>query len=368
MYTPFDLARLIGFLSIAVCSMTYGQTTKDRPYATIVMVRSGNYIGSSCTTTIRLPNQRAFDLSLKSVVRYTIYSQGDIAITAMTDCPASSASPAASRSRQVSINIEHGKVYYIDGSVGRFELSDSLDLAKQLGKIMNVMVQAESLELPIDRASLVDPKKKANAGQCTCFLISKEGFLVTNAHCVEGASKFTVLVNKNGMTRSSKVELVATDPSNDLALLRFVERDTTLGSPQFAFRTSGVEQTERIYALGFPYAEEMGHEIKITEGIISAKSGPNGDISKYQISAALNPGNSGGPLIDENGNLLGVLYAKSTIAESAGYAIKASYLRAFLDNVEGYNGEELTNQLKDLSMSERVKALSEGIWILKVDQ
>ena len=128
---------------------------------------------------------------------------------------------------------------------------------------------------------------------------------------------------------------------------------------------SGVEQAEKVYALGFPSADAMGADLKITDGIISSKSGVQGDISKYQISAAVNPGNSGGPLIDENGSLIGVIYAKSTIAESAGYAIKAGYVDLFLKNADGFVFPTYTNALQGKSLPEKVATLKNFIFIVE---
>ncbi|MBK7970526.1 MAG: trypsin-like peptidase domain-containing protein [Bacteroidetes bacterium] len=84
---------------------------------------------------------------------------------------------------------------------------------------------------------------------------------------------------------------------------------------------------------GLPVTGYHGDEVKLTNGIISAKSGFHGDITSYQISAAVQPGNSGGPLFDENGNLVDILSAKHSEAENASYAVKISYLINLLQNL-----------------------------------
>lgn len=221
--------------------------------------------------------------------------------------------------------------------------------------------------MPINRESINDITKKEGKGQGTCFLISSEGYFITNFHCIENAKEITVKGIDGDFTTKYGATVIASDPSNDLALVKITSKNVQFETPPFAIRSNGVLQAERIYALGFPKADAMGEELKITEGIISAKSGVQGDISKFQISAAVNPGNSGGPLIDEEGNLIGIIYAKSSIAESAGYAIKASYLEVFLNNVEEFSFPVLTNLLKDMSLPQKVEALKKHIFILETN-
>ena len=91
-----------------------------------------------------------------------------------------------------------------------------------------------------------------------------------------------------------------------------------------------------VFALGYPMADVMGDEVKFTDGKISSRSGIQGDIRVYQISVPIQPGNSGGPLFDMNGNIVGITssglnrdYFKS---ENVNYAIKASYLKTLMES------------------------------------
>ena len=90
-----------------------------------------------------------------------------------------------------------------------------------------------------------------------------------------------------------------------------------------------------VFAMGYPMADVMGSEVKFTDGKISSKSGIGGDVRVYQISVPIQPGNSGGPLFDMDGNVVGITssglnrdYFKS---ENVNYAIKASYLKNLME-------------------------------------
>ena len=75
----------------------------------------------------------------------------------------------------------------------------------------------------------------------------------------------------------------------------------------------------------------QSNEVKLTNGIVSSKSGYRGDVSTYQISAPVQPGNSGGPLFDSKGNVVGIVNAGVPGAENVGYAIKTSYLKNLVE-------------------------------------
>ena len=111
----------------------------------------------------------------------------------------------------------------------------------------------------------------------------------------------------------------------------------------------------------------MGDEIKLTNGIISSKSGFQGDVTAYQISAPVQPGNSGGPLFDEKGNLIGVINAKHLGAENASYAIKSSYLINLINLMPSVPVLQTVSTINSSTLSEQVKYLKKIIYIIETN-
>ncbi len=350
---------LVSSLVFIIVPILKAQDNTDKPHAIIHFVRNSSFFGAACRSEVSMHNQDNFILSLGSAINYTVYSEGEIEITLNLFCPSTRDMPAQSRAYQVVLNVSNGKEYYVlfDGKIKEVQQSE---VQKLIDKSKNTMKREEDMDHPIKKAV----KKAGGKAQGTCFLISANGYLVTNNHCVQDAKELTVTGIDGDFVTKYAAAVVATDPSNDLALIKITNKNLKFDAPPYSIRSSGVAQGDKIYALGFPMADDMGKEVKITDGIISAKSGAQGDISKFQISAAVNFGNSGGPLIDEEGNVVGVIYAKSSIAESAGYAVKSSYLETFLKNVEGFDYPTLVNTLKDKPFSQKVAELKKIIFIV----
>jgi S1-C subfamily serine protease len=284
-----------------------------------------------------------------------LYSQGRLSVTVLF----------AHDKQNSSIEVKGNKDYYMIEQFGYNQGLKEIDEKKWQpyhNRAKNNVDVEEDVKKPWGK---IAESKTLWETQSTCFVISPMGYLITNYHCVEKAKELTVQGIDGDFTTKYSATVVATDPSNDLALIKVSNKNIKFETPPFAIRSSGVAQGEKVYALGFPIADAMGKEIKLTEGIISAKSGAQGDISKFQISAAVNHGNSGGPLIDEQGNLIGVIYAKSTVAEAAGYAIKASYLEAFLKNIDGFEFPNLANTMKEKLLIEKISVLKGYIFILE---
>ena len=139
---------------------------------------------------------------------------------------------------------------------------------------------------------------------------------MTNYHVIDGAKSITVNgINGNFNTLYHAV-VVGADKVNDLALLKISDSSfTNFGSIPYSISATTSEVGEDIYVLGYPLTATMGDEIKLTTGVISSKSGFQGDVALYQVSAPIQPGNSGGPLFDKKGNVIGVVSAKHTGAE-----------------------------------------------------
>jgi putative serine protease PepD len=184
------------------------------------------------------------------------------------------------------------------------------------------------------------PSQGGQTDQGAGIVLTKDGLIVTNDHVVNGASSITVsLDGSNGATRSAQV--VATDPSNDLALIKIKPSGVTR-HPLALGDSSGVQVGDATYAIGDPF----GLDQTLTTGVVSALQrqirAPNGATISHviQTDAALNPGNSGGPLLDAAGRVIGI---NSQIASSGaalggqgtntgiGFSVPSNTVRAFVD-------------------------------------
>ncbi len=185
----------------------------------------------------------------------------------------------------------------------------------------------------------------------------KNGYIVTNYHVIEGANSITVQGVKGNFDNSYNVTVVGTDKNNDLALLKISDASFTgFGAIPYSISSTTSEVGEEIFVLGYPLTSTMGDEIKLTTGIISSKTGFHGDVSLYQISAPIQPGNSGGPLFDKKGNIIGVVSAKHAGAENVGYAIKSMYLRNLIESSVNSTIIPTSNSVSTLPLTGKVKS------------
>ncbi len=202
----------------------------------------------------------------------------------------------------------------------------------------------------------------------TGFAISPNGYIVTNQHVVEGASKISVRGVKGNFSRVYNAKVIVEDKNNDLAIIKIDDPDfTSLGIPPYKINNNLVDVGNSVYALGYPLRATMGDEVKLTNGIISSKTGFQGDITTYQITVPVQPGNSGGPLFDSNGNVIGIINAKHIGAENASYAIKTSYLMNLIQVMNTTPSLPQSNTISSKSLSEQVKFIKEFVYIIETE-
>ncbi len=179
------------------------------------------------------------------------------------------------------------------------------------------------------------------------FAVSSDGYLITNNHVIEGCQE--VAVYEGG--RVVPVTVVTYDLQNDLALLK---GDFT-PKAVFALSDDRPELLQDVYVAGYPFGNEISSSIKVTKGIISSLTGIGNNFSNIQIDAALQVGNSGGPILDEMGNVVGVAVSKldakymydnfGTIPENTNFGIKASVVRSVLDSNGVSSQSPSTNEI-----------------------
>lgn len=210
-------------------------------------------------------------------------------------------------------------------------------------------------------ASIAAPSQWSGTG----FALN-DGYIATNFHVVDGAKSISVLGVKGIYNIEFRADVIATDKVNDIAIIRINDsRFSGFGKIPYRVKTNTSEVGENIFVLGYPLTTTMGDEIKLTTGVISSKTGFQGDVSLYQISAPIQPGNSGGPLFDGNGNLVGIVNAKHQGAENVGYAIKTSYLKNLIESVTSQNLLPTNNTISGQALTEKVKSIKNFVFMIK---
>ena len=191
------------------------------------------------------------------------------------------------------------------------------------------------------------------------------GYIVTNYHVIENANKIIVRGVDGSLSKEYSAEVIAQDKTNDLALIRI--NDPTYSFEEtvpYAIDYQMVDVGETVWVLGYPLTQILGNEIKLTNGIISSKSGYQGDVSSYQISAPVQPGNSGGPLFDSHGNIVGIVNAGIPGADNVGYAIKTSYLMNLIESYSLTSILPSKNNISSLSLKDQVKIVRDYVYLL----
>ena len=199
----------------------------------------------------------------------------------------------------------------------------------------------------------------------TGFAIA-DGFIATNYHVTSGAKTIRIKGINGDMSESYKGFMVASDKEHDISIIKVVDKDFEgFGTIPYNIGKVTVDVGDDVFVLGYPMTATMGEEIKLTDGKISAASGYKGDESMYQISAAVQPGNSGGPVFNSDGTIIGIVCAKHADAENANYAIKVSYLYSLV--AASNLGFDIAgkNQIHGHKLNKMVKEIKNYVYIIE---
>jgi S1-C subfamily serine protease len=177
---------------------------------------------------------------------------------------------------------------------------------------------------------------RTEAGVGAGFIVTADGFVVTNLHVISGATRFEVhslTGGKNPRRAMAAGTPYAADPANDLALLKIAAADplesASLGTDE------RVRAGDRVVAIGNPGIGGVVLERTVTTGIISSLERRMENRVYLQTSAAVNPGNSGGPLFSMSGKVIGVVTAKAREGESIGFAVPVAWVARLLAERDG---------------------------------
>jgi S1-C subfamily serine protease len=289
---------------------------------------------------------------------------------------------------QIKYCIENG-VAKIEGNVQKpgEEEEISFTLLSKTGGIVNALGAvnvAETLNPGVHNRHPIqsDPKIKlpnelpgnnnnSFTGNGTGFFINENGYIVTNYHVVKGASLIHAEYIVNNIKRIHSAQVILQDENNDLAILKINDPKFQPTPPiPFVFSSKSMDAGIEVFTIGYPFADVMGFAPKFSSGYISSLSGINDDSRFYQISVPLQPGNSGGPLFDNKGNLVGItsgaLNKELFNSENVNYAIKTILLKELINKLP--NKINLPNDISiyNLTNENRIKRIQQFVPIIRV--
>lgn len=200
----------------------------------------------------------------------------------------------------------------------------------------------------------------SDAYEGTGFLISSDGYAATSYHVVREADSIYLENEKFGRI---KAMLVYSDAASDIAILKIVDKKFQFQIP-FAIAKTDASIGEDVYTLGFPK-----DDIVFGEGSVSSSTGFKGDMQMYQIAVPVNPGNSGGPLINDRGELVGIISGTQTETSGTAFAVKSFALTELIEN-SNQDSLKITlskvNRLKKLSKVDQVKKMKDVVFMVRV--
>ena len=209
----------------------------------------------------------------------------------------------------------------------------------------------------------LEDDKVYSAASGSGFAVTSDGYVITNYHVIEGCTD--VKIHDKG--KSILATLVTFDPNNDIALLKGDFKPKSF----YPLSRETPKLLTEIYVAGHPFGQAISTSVKVTKGIISSLSGIANNFSNLLIDAALQPGNSGGPIMNDKGNVIGVAVAKldfatildefDTIPENVNFGVKANVV---INILESENIKLPTPNINTILTSELGELITDGTYYL----
>lgn len=235
------------------------------------------------------------------------------------------------------------------------------ELSRQM-RMLSHNINVQSKQINILKSKAPEDERPINGG--TSFLIDGKGYLITNAHVVKGSSTIIVSNNKG---QEFKARIIYSDSEKDLAFLKIDDEDyVTVPSLPYRIKKNDIDLGEQIFTLGFPR-----DEIVYNEGYLSAKTGYNGDTLTCQIAVSANPGNSGGPVLNNNGEVIGILSTAQQNAEGVVFAIKSKNIYRAIDSLQKEDTAldkiktPAVSKLKGMDRVQQIKQIQDYVFMVK---
>jgi serine protease Do len=205
----------------------------------------------------------------------------------------------------------------------------------------------------------------------TGFLIDGKGLMITNAHVVKNSRNIRVFNQKGDQFNAFVVKL---DPARDVAIIKIDDSQfKPFANLPYGIRKGGSDLAEPIFTLGFPREDQIVYG----EGYLSAQTGFRGDTLSCQIAVPANPGNSGGPVFNHNGEVIGILSGKQTEADDVVFAVQSKYIylaveelrKNSIDEQESYAQVRISSKttLSGLDNKQQVKKIQDYVFMVKGD-
>ena len=276
---------------------------------------------------------------------------------------------------------KHGKTFAVAASVAVIAVISTITVLSTGGYLLKQQSNAitdlkrDVTELKYSQDAIIEGitgatnKRNKNYAPAniegTGFALNSKGYFITSYHMVKNAD--SVFVTNSVLDRAS-AKLVASEPTLDIAIYKIdnIGAIKDLVFP-FSFKDNTAEIGDKIFTLGYPRRDAV-----YGEGALSALTGFNNDTTMYQISIPVNPGNSGGPLMDEQGNIVGVIRGKQSSAEATGFAVKSNFIKQTIDKLENDSlKKDLSlvtkrSNLKGLKRSEQIKKIQPFVFNVMV--